>query len=94
MAKTSTGPSRIRRCLAGRIELTRIAIGDDELNERFRQNEELVVEELSRRSCRVTLRELVAFNEGTSGIVPAISVPCQVRLIDFAMNRSVRHASS
>ena len=46
MAKTSTVLEPDPRLLGGPIELTRIAIGDDELNERFRQNEEFVVEEL------------------------------------------------
>lgn len=69
--------------LGGPIELTKVAIGDDELTERFRQNEGFVVEDLmSVRPVRVTLRELVAFNERGSGIVPAIRVPTQVRLID------------
>jgi hypothetical protein len=71
------------RLLSGPIELTNVVFGEDELNERFRHNEELLAEDLlSPSQSRVTLQELVDFNAGTSSIVPAIRVPTQVRLID------------
>lgn len=83
MTEKTTVLSTDPRLLSGPSELTNVNFGEDELSQRFRQNEDFIVVDLRLpRAPRVTLRELVDFNEGTTGAVPAIRVPTQVRLID------------
>jgi hypothetical protein len=69
--------------IAGPVDLRSATLGNDELNDRFSQNEHLVAENLlTVPRQRVSLRELIEFNEQPDRPEPIIRVPTQVRLVD------------
>jgi hypothetical protein len=73
------------RLVSGDSGLIAPAFGKDELESiRAPSGARIVIEDTSPAATRVLLADLVKFNLGSSGVVPAIRVPTQVRLIDEA----------